>query len=540
MSVPESIRAVPRPKNTVVVDSGHEGVLRYAVRERAGVKYGPGGRSRPVNGRVIGHIIDGEYVPIIAASEEEPAFLSFGPSAFVNSMSTDLYQDLQKVFAAPMAQQIMVIASIKAMVPSVRCSRLNTEYESSWISVYYPATALGRNTVGRLLKFIGMNSQIRRDFFGLRLARVQESHHLIIDSTLKTDSSSVSDFPALSTFSRKARVEGCEGISLLYAYDLENGEPICSQAFPGDCIDAMSYHSFIAENNIGKGCIVDDKGFPISAIAEDLKAHASLYSLTPLKLSDKRVCDNRMLDFEETLPGFTSSLYGKKAGLADGRFLYSFRDEERAALEEKSLSRSVVHGQSFDKEKYWEKREALGSIVFESDQNLPLAAVYKICETRRDIELLSHAFKNEACPDEANVKSICSVIGGEFINFVAMVLTHRMIQAAREAGLLEEQTFGELMRDISHTFRLRKFKDKAPVIKDRGWAGCMPQAMADLAALGLCGEDPTRTPKEAVTRIVGDGHPRKPGRPGKWPKPVGDFVGPKRPRGRPRKSHEPS
>ncbi len=117
MSVPESIRAVPRPKNTVVVDSGHEGVLRYAVRERAGVKYGPGGRSRPVNGRVIGHIIDGEYVPIIAASEEEPAFLSFGPSAFVNSMSTDLYQDLQKVFAAPMAQQIMVIASIKAMVP---------------------------------------------------------------------------------------------------------------------------------------------------------------------------------------------------------------------------------------------------------------------------------------------------------------------------------------------------------------------------------------------------------------------------------------
>ena len=37
MMVPESIRSVPRPTNTVVVDSGHNGALRYAVRERAGV-----------------------------------------------------------------------------------------------------------------------------------------------------------------------------------------------------------------------------------------------------------------------------------------------------------------------------------------------------------------------------------------------------------------------------------------------------------------------------------------------------------------------
>ena len=41
MMVPESIRSVHRPTNTVVVDSGHNGALRYAVRERAGVKYGP-------------------------------------------------------------------------------------------------------------------------------------------------------------------------------------------------------------------------------------------------------------------------------------------------------------------------------------------------------------------------------------------------------------------------------------------------------------------------------------------------------------------
>ena len=45
MMVPESIRSVPRPTNTVVVDSGHNGALRYAVRERAGLKYDRSGRA---------------------------------------------------------------------------------------------------------------------------------------------------------------------------------------------------------------------------------------------------------------------------------------------------------------------------------------------------------------------------------------------------------------------------------------------------------------------------------------------------------------
>lgn len=538
MGVPEAIRKVPRPTNTVVIDYGEgRGNLRYAVRARVGVRYIKHGNPQPINGRVIGHIINGEYVPIVKTPEDEADFLSFGPSAFVYSVSADLYQDLLKAFPAAMAQQIMVIASIKAMVPAVRYTRLTTEYESNWVSVYYPATALSKNAVGRLLKLIGMNSKNRRGFFDLRLARVQEAHHLIIDGMLKTDSSSVNDF---SAFSRKARVKGCEDISLLYAYDLEKGEPICSQVFPGNCIDAVSYHSFIAENHIEKGVVVADKGFPPSAIAQDLQAHAGLHFLTPLKRSDKRVRDNGMLDFEEVLSGFSCTLYGKKVRLANGRFLYSFRDVDRAALEEKALSRSVMHGQDFDKEKYWNKRKAFGSIVFESDQDLPLAVVYKIYDARWAIELLFKAFKNEACLNETNVQSNYSVIGSEFINFVAMVLTHRMIQTAKHAGLLEHQTFGELMRDISRTFRFRKFKDKAPVIKDGGWTGCMPKPMVELVALGLCGEDPAQTMKATWVRILDDGHPRKPGRPRKWPKPIGDFVGPKRPRGRPRKHFEPS
>lgn len=68
MGVPKEIREVPRPVNTVVVDSGNDTDLRYAVRERAASgKYVPGRNPAPKNGRVIGHIIDFKYVPADAS-----------------------------------------------------------------------------------------------------------------------------------------------------------------------------------------------------------------------------------------------------------------------------------------------------------------------------------------------------------------------------------------------------------------------------------------------------------------------------------------
>ena len=57
MPVPELIRKVDRPKNTVVVDTGNEGVFRYAVRERAETVYLPNKNPQSSNGKIIGYII---------------------------------------------------------------------------------------------------------------------------------------------------------------------------------------------------------------------------------------------------------------------------------------------------------------------------------------------------------------------------------------------------------------------------------------------------------------------------------------------------
>ena len=100
MSVPEEIRKVSRPVNTIVEDSGSDGMYRYAVRSRNGARY-HGGNPMPRNGRVIGHIINGQYVPIVDKTAiSGPDMLSYGSAALFHSVSGDLLQSLLEVYPA--------------------------------------------------------------------------------------------------------------------------------------------------------------------------------------------------------------------------------------------------------------------------------------------------------------------------------------------------------------------------------------------------------------------------------------------------------
>lgn len=429
----------------------------------------------------------------------------------------------------------MVLACIKAVTPSVRYSRMNTEYEANWLSLYYPNVPLTKNTICGLLRRIGMASKNRQAFYNERFKRVAASNRIVIDGMLKTDTSVINNF---SAFSRKARIKGCRDISILYAFDLEKEEPICSEVFPGNCIDASAYHTFISDNKLDRGVIVAGKGFPRKAADSELKAHSELHYLTPLKRNDRRIADNKMLNFEEPLAGAAETLFAKKAQLDDGCFLYAFRDVDLAALEEKTLIKKAVHGHGFDTDNYRRKRDAFGSIVFESDLNLSLQDVYKIYSARWKIELLFKAFKNEEPLEHTNVQSNYSVIGSEFVNFIATVLARRMHKAAKDAQLLETQTLSELLRDLGRTFRRVSCKDKEPVYDDDGWVGCMPKPMAELAALKLCRECEEHKSKAVVQRVINDETPRKRGRPRKHP--MQNTNQPKRPRGRPRKNYTPT
>ncbi len=481
MGVSEKIRHVDRPKNTIVEDSGRDGVNRYSVRVRSGVKYIKNGNPQPGNGKVIGHIINEHFVPITNKMSDVPDSLSYGVSAMAKSISDDIFEDLLLVYPPNESSMIMAIAMLKVLRPGIAANRYSTHYGRTFISKYYPNVALSKNSVGSLFKKLGMDGEKRKSFYSSRISRVASEHHIAIDGTLKRDTSTVND---LSAFSYKARVKGCKDVSVLYAYDIETMEPLCAEVFPGNSIDASSFSAFINDNNINKGIIVADKGFPINSIVEDLKSRPDLHFMTPIRRVEPRILENSMLDFNEVVTGTDKSVVGKKVELKNSRYLYSFRDSYLASREESSFITRSKKKKSFDSEKYLSHKDRYGVIVFESDLDLSLSQVYKSYEDRWLLELLVSQYKGEENLDSTNVQGDFSLIGAEFVNFIATLMTSRMVRKAGNAKLLDTMTYGDLMDDLSSAWRVSN-STEFPRSNDKKWVHTLPSVLVLLEKLGL-------------------------------------------------------
>jgi hypothetical protein len=323
----------------------------------------------------------------------------------------------------------------------------------------------------------------------------------------------------LSAFSYKARVKGCKDISVLYAYDIELMEPICAEIFPGNSIDASSYPAFIRNNNIMKGIIVADKGFPPSKIEDLLKERPELHFLTPIKRNDKRIAENSMLAFEEVLEGIIDTRVAcKKCAIAGGRFLYSFKDAKRAAAEDLGYLTNAERKHNFNPVEYARKKETFGLIVFESDQDLPAKTIYLCYDDRWMLELVFARYKSDECLDKTNVQGDFSLIGSEFINFISTVATCRILRKARAAGLLAGMSYGELMDDLSSAWRMKNAPEP-PSSDDGQWIHTLISVFDELELLKLSVPAPKLAPKKR-------GRPKK----------DTSEHEPKKSRGRPKKS----
>lgn len=496
MGIPEEIRRIDRPRNTVVYMI-REGL--YGVRERAGVKYSKAGNPCPINGKVVGHIENGMFIPLKAAMANEPSFLSYGSSALAKDCSDGIYEDLVGIYPLDAARSIMAMAALKVIKPSIKCSRYDSEYTRTFVSRYYPGCHLSRNTVGKLLGQVGMDAEKRKAFYLARIARIPKEHHIAIDGTLRQDSSTVN---SLSGFSYKSRVKGTKDVSVIYAYDIETKEPACSAVFPGNSIDATSYRQFLTQNGITKGIIVSDKGFPVSAVADILEKNRDLHFLTPLRRNDARIEKNGMLSFEEIIEGIEGDVFAKKKKITDKRYLYSYLDVSTMGKEAHDFVKHARKGDVFDAGKYEKKKLSFGTITLESDLDMTCREAYLCYAERWKIELVFRAYKNDIGLRETNVQVDYSVIGMEFVDFISAIITTRIIERMRGSGLLEKATYAEVMEDLTNLWRQADSVMDKPSVSDGKWANALPMELEEMKALGL-----VREPVAPKKR--GRGRPRK-------------------------------
>ena len=493
MGVPKEIRDVERPANTIVVDNGRDGPKRWAVRERkSSGAYIPGRNPQPVNGGVIGHIIDFRFVPIKdPMGSNGPEELQYAPIALFHSVTKDVLEDLISIIDADDVYLMMAIAALRFAHPGISDKRLSTDYRRTFACIYYPNVPISANTVSAFQERIGIDGEKRREFYKRRVMRVAKEHHIAIDGMLKQDNSIVND---LSEYSHKSRKKGSKDISVLFAYDIELMEPICSEVFPGNMIDAKAYSAFIRDNNITKGVVVDDKGFPPSQIKKELSDSPDLHFLTPLKRNAKVIAKYEMYSFEGPLADY-EGVWFKKVRMENGNFLISYKDVRRAASEEMNYNNKKRRTGNFDPEDYKRKDDRFGTIVFETDVDLDPEVAYAIYEDRWLLELVFKRYKNELDFDQTNVQSDPSTIGKEFINFICILATTRVLRKARGAGLLEKMSYGDLMDDLKQCWR-KVDAPEEPANDDGCWVHTFEAGFDAMAALGLSKPVPKPEPKK--------------------------------------------
>ena len=455
MPIPKEILKVARPTNTVVIAYGKD-KDHYGVRQRVGCKNDEG-RHLPVNGPTIGHIIDGRYVPIESAG---PAGISMGAVdlkewanvVFCDSKFLDIQEELLRLYNRHDMLTIYCVAILRVCVPGIKDYELKEAYETSFLSEIYPGVALSKNTVCSFLNNLGKTCSRIATFMQNRAAAVKMDHHLLIDGTLKFNESKVN---SLSDFSRKAKTKGTRDISVLFAFDLEIMEPVCSKCFPGNMLDLTAYESFIRENGITKGIIVADKGFPESAAHDQFRENPDLHYLNPIKRNSTLIGTYAMLDFIGILPGDAGITFKKEKCSGTDKWLYSFRDARRAAKEEQDWLKRAKKDGTYNLDTLREKQRVFGTVVLECDLDLPPETAYKAYDKRWEIEIAMRFYKSACEFDETRVHDDYSVIGSEFCDFLSTLLTFRLIKAFDKIKLLERMTYKMIMSSLKRAKKVK-------------------------------------------------------------------------------------
>jgi len=531
MSVPKSILKIDRPKGTVVMDSGNSGPNQWMVRARKGYKPQPGEIIK--ENQVVGHIYNNQYVPLVRKNRDRTKveYLSYGACTYAQKFTADLLQNLTQIYSLDDAVTILAIAILKIIKPGISNSRLQAVYNRTYLLKTLMGAHLSKDSVGNLLDMIGRNDSSRIEFTRLRLENLMAEHHIAIDGTLIQNTSTVND---LSEWSFKSRERKHKEISIIYAYDIELREPICSTVYPGNCTDAAVYANFIETNGISKSIIVADKGFPPKKIHPLLKKYTNLKYLTPIKRNDTRIEKYDLLTFTNTLQNTDSHIYYSKVKINDNLYLYTFKDLKKEYRESTSFLEEIKRIQDgiIDRDKLNKIEKKFGTITFESNYDMEPEVVYSAYQNRWLLEVMFNQYKSELDFDKTNVQSDFRVIGENFINQISATIASRMISDLQKKEILRKMHFSEVIDDLSGLWR----KTDSPSAKryDKYWRTNVEHIFDLAETLEICEGNPKQEQKargRPKKETVNLGEKRSRGR----PKKIIENPLTKRPRGRPQK-----
>ena len=368
MALPKDILTVKRPSNTVVKQRGK----RFVVIKRTSKRVGK--RVVPVDLGMVGEIVDGRYIERVVPNKKTIDVKDYGEIALCHKFGKDLIEELAKVWDIDDAKRLYAIGLLRAAYGDVKNRDLMLHYMTSFASEILPGVHMSEDAVSAFLENIGQSYSLICKFMRNRIQSF-DGKNIVVDGTLKDYNSEDGYF---SEFSRKARTKGSKDMSILYAFNPDNKEPIAAKPYLGNMLDQTAISNFIAENKIGKGMMILDKGFYNEELFEKVDEIQGLSYLIPLKQSSALIRNYNMDNPTEPLKGYKDgTIMYKKQKMTNGKYLYSFRNPKLAYEQEVAFVQKNGKNDQFDSTKYTDRKSLFGLIVFKSKKNLDPLTVYQ-------------------------------------------------------------------------------------------------------------------------------------------------------------------
>ena len=438
MAIPKEILEISRPSSTRVKEQNG----KYMVIKRTSVM--KNGKPKPVELGVIGHIVDGKYVPKqkrLNISTIE--FKEFAGSTLAYTLSKDVFDMLLEIYNVEQAKEIYTYALIRAIHGDVPDKEIGHFYHESFISEYMPKVGVSKNTICVLLQSIGANLSTIQQFMRNRIKSVTSTDEIVIDGMHKTNNSSINSF---SNFSFKSRLKGSKDIGIMYAFNPKIGEPLASKVYAGNMLDSTTLSDFVKYFDIQEGVILGDKGFFTKENAKILN-NESIQFLFPLKRNALVIDELNLLDFENRLETKDERILIKKVKKGN-TYYYAFKnlelESQQKATKFESLSKT-----DFDIQAYREFEKEAGTIVFETNIDLDPNLIYEMYERRWDIEVMFNYYKNIVDLSHTRKHKDISIIGNEFVNFITILISTRIKKHMRSLELHKSYSYKGLFKILN-------------------------------------------------------------------------------------------
>ena len=417
MGVPQEIRAVPRPKNTVVTDTGSKGPLRYCVRARTkAVRTAKG--FQPRNGKVIGHIVDGAFVPVSSRMKAKER-RTLGCALLVADLGADLRARLAAHLGDKDADLVLALASLDILHPDLGEDLRAAQYKASLASLVFPGLDLSEKSIHALYAKIGKKGADEL-FRSLGQANGSDTSSYLLLMPMECPAT-------LAAFGKDACKDNGPGLCLA----LQDGDTGLEPVY-GRLLDMKGESLPRAATGCDTGCTLFTASEASSESLRSLARERGLHYLVPVKRDDK-LCKKLSFDDLEVVDGADTPCRKKRS--PDDEYLYAFAGNPAAPAKQ---AQSQTQGK---KKKNKKARENVR--VFRSDVDLPLSCIPALAhEEALWQRILAHLapLLLSACSLKERERE-----GAGLVFLVTALVLRRIVQRAHDTGLLGKTYMGRIL-----------------------------------------------------------------------------------------------